>query len=587
MRTVATILATAFALMPWCSASLFAQQINTSPASEKKVVITKRSTDADGSEVTETIVKKGKAAENFDVDTYIRENRSDKVQVEVRVESDDSGNTSRTRTRIRTNDNDLEDVWEAKIERLNEVWENKIGQISTWGTCNDTGAFLGVEEDSDEDADEEGLVVQIVKGSAAAQAGLKTNDLVLSLNDQKVNQWSDLTRFMSTAKSGEKVRIAYRRSGKTATAEATLTTRKEIKSDPNPPKKGFLGVSDTDEDAEEAGVKVNITKSSAAEKAGLRNGDVIFKLNDADISDWEDISDIISESQSGDKLRVTYERDGKRNTLEATLGEHKSWDWNTWSNTDNQNWDINTQDKKACLGVYTESDTRGDEQGAEISDFTSESAARDATMAEGDLILSINGAKVKGQSDLWNEIAKYNPGDKVQVAYLRGAEKRNLEATLKVCKDNSTQVIINETDDEGDNQSRRFFTWNWDDKAQKEMRTSRVITIHRGEGDASKPAPIAPEERIATDRKLQLQSFRTYPNPTQGQITVEFKAEQVPTVVSLLDLNGRQLFREELNAFDGNYNQQFDLAEYAKGTILIQVQQGDKVYTDQIVVAGN
>ena len=66
MRTVVTILAAAFLLMP-CGASLFAQQVNAAPGGDKKIVITKRSTDADGSEVTETIVKKGKAAENFDV----------------------------------------------------------------------------------------------------------------------------------------------------------------------------------------------------------------------------------------------------------------------------------------------------------------------------------------------------------------------------------------------------------------------------------------------------------------------------------------------------------------------------------------
>lgn len=36
--------------------------------------------------------------------------------------------------------------------------------------------------------------------------------------------------------------------------------------------------------------------------------------------------------------------------------------------------------------------------------------------------------------------------------------------------------------------------------------------------------------------------------------------------------------------FDGQYNQQFDLSEYAKGTIIILVQQGDKSLTEQIVI---
>jgi hypothetical protein len=89
---------------------------------------------------------------------------------------------------------------------------------------------------------------------------------------------------------------------------------------------------------------------------------------------------------------------------------------------------------------------------------------------------------------------------------------------------------------------------------------------------------------VATDRSLSLESFQAYPNPTQGQVTIAFRAPAVPTVVSLFDLAGRQLFREELNAFNGDYVQQFDLSEYAKGNILIQVLQGNKIFTEQIIV---
>lgn len=586
MRTVVTFLAAAFLLMS-CGASLFAQQVNAAPAgSNKKIVITKRSVDADGSEVTETIVKKGKAAENFNAEQYIRENRSDKVQVEVRTEDGDERRVNRSRSYSRSynrsNDDDDDDDDD---DDNGEVWGNKV---ATWGSCDNNRAFLGVEEDSDEDEDAEGLVVEIVRNSAAAKAGLKNNDMILKLNDQAINQWSDLSRFIDKAKSGDKVRIAYRRNGKDATTEATLTTRKDVKCDENAPKKGFLGVSEDDDDEDKPGVRVSITRNSGAEKAGLQDGDLLMQLNDTQLKDWEDISDFMSETTVGDKVKIIYERGGKRNTTEATLGEHQSWDWSNWNqNNNNRNWNWNnfstsSREKPACLGVYTGAATVGETRGAQISSFTAESAAREATMQEKDLITSVNGILVKGHDDLWDEIAKYNPGDKVKVEYLRGTETRSIEATLKACKDNSSQVIINKTNEEGNNQSRRFFTWNWNDNSEKQLRESRVITIHRGEGDAAKVDPTpAP---AAADRKLALQSFRAYPNPTQGQVTIEFRGEQVPTVLALFDLGGRQLFREELNAFDGSYSQQFDLTEYAKGTILVQVLQGDKVYTEQLVV---
>jgi S1-C subfamily serine protease len=450
-------------------------------------------------------------------------------------------------------------------------------------------AFLGVEEDSDEDEDEDGLVVEIVRGAAAAKAGLKTNDKILKLNDTPLKSWEDLTDFMRRAKPGDKVKITYARNGKEMTAETTLTSRDDVKKDKY--QRGFLGVSDRDDDDEDAlGVEVSITRNSAADKAGLRSGDVILGLDDAEIRDYEDISDFMDETAPGQKIKITYERNGQKNTVEATLGEVK--DWSSFNSSGNWNWDnndgnwndvnINVRSKEACLGVYTETIGEGTDQGARINDFTNESAALEVRLNEGDIITAVNGFRVRGQGELWNEISRYKPGEKVTVEYLRENQKQTAEATLKACKDKNNRITLFDTDETGDKINRRFYTWNWGDEEKERMRKRQIITIHRGEGDA--PKLNSANAAVASDRKLVLQSYRAYPNPTQGQLTVEFRGEAVPTVVSLYDLAGRQLFREELNAFDGAYNQQFDLSEYAKGNVMVQVQQGDKVYTEQVVV---
>ncbi len=604
-------------LFPWLSTSAQAQN-NSGAKSEKKIIITKRTTDAEGSEITETIVKKGQAAENFDTEKYIRENRSDKVQVEVREENSDIKWQNGKNT---TNKN---------VDNWNNNWNNAV----VWNTCDNTRAFLGVEEDSDEKASAEGLVVEVVRGSAAAKAGLKNNDKILKINDKPINKWDDLTKFIDNAKAGEKVNIVYERNGKQMKAEASLTTRKEVSCDPEDCRHGFLGVSPEDDDKDEPGVEVSITQNSGAEKAGLRDGDVITQLNDTEIFDFEDISDFMAETKPGDVVKISFERDGKKQSAEATLGEQSSWSWSksngNWENKmqgldnwgerfgekmenwgekfgedmedlgermgswgermgekwegrfEGENWSFDVMEKDACLGVYTDAYTMNDEgdKGAKIIDFTTESAAVEAQLQKGDVIVSVNGNTVNNHDDLWNEIAKYDPKDKVKVEYQRDGQVKLVEATLKACKDNSSQVIVNASKN-GDNRSRQFTTWNWDQSDEKNLRDKRVITIHKGEGDAPK-ANI--EARNTTDRKLAVQEFKAYPNPTQGQMTVEFRAERLPTIVSLYDLGGRQLFREELNAFDGSYYQQFDLSEYAKGTILIQVQQGDKIFVDRVVV---
>ncbi|MCC6281995.1 MAG: PDZ domain-containing protein [Saprospiraceae bacterium] len=562
MKTVGTFLAAAFVLMPWCIAPLFSQQNNA----DKKIVITKRSVDAEGSEVIETIIKKGKAAEQFNLDEYVRNNQSDKVKLDIQVEDGEN-------------------------EKSIVVHGGGMNKISKWSpSCDNNGAFLGVEEDSDEQEDQPGIVVQVVRGSAAEKAGLHTNDLITSLDGQKMTRWSDLSKVVNSKKPGEKLAIAYERNGKNATTEATLTRRSEVKCD-NKSVKGFLGVNSEDDNEEEAGVAVSITPNSGAQKAGLEDGDVILSLNDTPVKDFEDISDFMETTKPGDKVQVVYEREGKRNAAEATLGGQKKQNWGGIA----QNWgkkdwkadqlDVNVREKEACLGVYTSAATLDEKKGAKIGSFTTESAAREVNMAEGDLILSVNGQQVQGHDELWNEIAKYKPNDKVKVEYLRQGQSLQVEATLKSCPDNSSRVKIIETDEDGDKKSREFTIWNWTNDEQRRMQERRVITIHRGEGDAPEKNNATIQNQPASpDRKLKLDNFRAFPNPTVGQLTIEFKGEPMATTVSMFDASGRQLFREEMNAFSGEYLQQFDLAEYAKGTVVVQVQQGEKLYSEQIIV---
>lgn len=572
MRTIGHILAAAIVLMPWCLTPLFSQQ--NAGSVDKTVTITRRSVDADGSETTETIVKKGKAAQNFDADKYLQENKSDKVQVEIRVEE---GNEDEKSVIVK----------KSPGQQYNYNYNYNTDDDDDDDNDNDEHAFLGVEEDSDEDEDETGLVVEVVRGSAADKAGLRDNDVILSLNGTKTNEWSDLSRFIQGAKPGDKVNITYSRNGNTASTEAVLITRDQVKCEAKGPE-GFLGIApDGDDDDDQPGITVNITRNSGAEKAGLQDGDVILQLNDIKIDDFEDVTDFMEYTKPDEKVRITYERKGKTNTVEATLGEQKSWDWNNWNtgnlNLDNLNIDI--REKDACLGVYTGAAAVNEQRGAKITGFTTESAALEAQMENGDLITSVNGQRVQGHDDLWNEISKYNVGDKVTVEYLRNNQAINVETTLKACRDQS-RVEIWDTDKNGDNQSRRFFTWNWDQNDRQRLRENRVITIRKAteDGDAPKANGTPDNQPVAQDRNLQLDAFRTYPNPTQGPVTVEFKAEPVATIVTLYDMAGRQLFREELNAFNGDYNQQFDLTEYAKGSIVVHVQQGEKVFTDQIVV---
>ena len=83
----------------------------------------------------------------------------------------------------------------------------------------------------------------------------------------------------------------------------------------------MLGV--TTEKADQ-GVEIqDITKESAAEKAGLKEGDIITKIDDKKIEDPDDLTKVIRSHKPGDKVNVTYLRDKKEQKVTAELTKWK------------------------------------------------------------------------------------------------------------------------------------------------------------------------------------------------------------------------------------------------------------------------
>ena len=64
-----------------------------------------------------------------------------------------------------------------------------------------------------------------------------------------------------------------------------------------------------------------VADNSPAERAGLRAGDIIYKVNDTLIQSFDDLSEIIDDSKVGDTLRVLADRDGKKVSVDVVLGD--------------------------------------------------------------------------------------------------------------------------------------------------------------------------------------------------------------------------------------------------------------------------
>ncbi|MCA9342449.1 trypsin-like peptidase domain-containing protein [Candidatus Saccharibacteria bacterium] len=81
-----------------------------------------------------------------------------------------------------------------------------------------------------------------------------------------------------------------------------------------------LGVSQTEGAYVNRGDGSNgVVSGSPAAQAGLENGDIIIKVNDQDVNSQNTLASVIGRFQVGDKVTITYIRDGNQQTTEATL----------------------------------------------------------------------------------------------------------------------------------------------------------------------------------------------------------------------------------------------------------------------------
>lgn len=85
--------------------------------------------------------------------------------------------------------------------------------------------------------------------------------------------------------------------------------------------RAFLGVTT---EAVDGGAKItDVSKESAAEKAGLKEGDIITRVGDKKVEGPESLYDVISDKKPKDDVTVYYKRDGKESSAKAVLGERK------------------------------------------------------------------------------------------------------------------------------------------------------------------------------------------------------------------------------------------------------------------------
>jgi S1-C subfamily serine protease len=471
-------------------------------------------------------------------------------------------------------EDELEDMEDA-LENLGNC-KNKSrgnGYSNHWSEkTSDQTACLGVYPETVEG--KKGARINSFTGySPAEDAGMEEGDIITALDGQRVSDYTSLTQVLAEKQIGQSVKVSYNRDGKSQSAEVAL------KSCDGANNTACLGVyTDTyRQEGKKTGAQINdFARVSPARTSGLQEGDILLAINDRGVKSEEALVHVLALSKPGDEVKVKYQRNGKISTQTVVLKDCNDTKFPAGLDRRVNAIKDNCDDNDAFLGVVSSItiETTGDEtsrtgespQGLLVSSVTAGGPAALAGIQDGDIITSIDKMPIVSFDDLEAFMQNQKPGANVDVRFLREGKSEQRTVQLKSCKDRNARerVIISERG-KGDRERRTII-----------LRKPTETDVRVNEGPAQ---PIASDER-----SLNLTDFKAFPNPAGGKVTINFVAEAKPTVVSILDMSGRQIFNEELNTFIGNYSREFDLTEYSNATLIVRIAQGDKVYSDRIVV---
>jgi serine protease Do len=250
--------------------------------------------------------------------------------------------------------------------------------------------------------EERGVEITMVDADApAGKAGLKEHDVILEFNGTAVESEEQIRRLIREVPPGRTVSLGISRDGAPMKISAQLADHSTVAAQARPrvfvprvqvlpPRNGMdlpfqiqtyssvLGVqteSLTRQLGDYFGVQNgegvlvrSVEKGSAAEKAGLKAGDVIIKADNEKLTDRSDLSHILRSHRTGGKMTLVVMRDKHEQTFTVTLPDRGSRD-SSFLNLD-------TEELQASLGAMEDAF-----EGIDFGSLDDEFAALDNNIA--------------------------------------------------------------------------------------------------------------------------------------------------------------------------------------------------------------
>ena len=378
----------------------------------------------------------------------------------------------------------------------------------------------------------------------------------------------------------------------------------------------FVRTKDTPKEqqiAAKAGARITkVVEGSPAEKAGLKSDDIVTELNGNAITSADELTERIGELSPDETVEVTYFRNGKKGTVNATLGERPmTWArrWNYAVPQEELDWDMYYGDAPpapgptAFLGIVG-GGMAEDTEGIRIGEVVPGSAAESMGIQENDIIQRFNDEEVEDFSELAERIQALAPGASVTVDILREGSPMRLSGTLGEKQDRTIQRFhIEREDGEGNGQ---FFFHGIPERERDELRREmdelrwemdRLRNELNGEVTSEMRVVIgsytlSPEETellkksgvSGLENELKVTDLQLFPNPSNGFFRIQYDVpDRGDLVVDVHNASGERVYHETITGFKGRYERTLDLSDTANGTYFLVITQHGQALARKLV----
>jgi serine protease Do len=151
----------------------------------------------------------------------------------------------------------------------------------------------------------------------------------------------------------------------------------------------------------------NVMEDSPAAKAGLRTGDVIVEFAGEKVADSSKLPAIVAGTDVGETVKMTVIRDKKRVPLSVKLGELKE-EKVVAAAPQSSNLGMTVQNLTPALAKNLGMERA---QGVVITAIDPQSAAAEAGLQRGDVILEVNRQKIADAGELRKSVDQVKPGE--------------------------------------------------------------------------------------------------------------------------------------------------------------------------------